>query len=342
VNWKKLSIIVVVSLVTIIVVIPAAVVTPFINSEPVENYQTKEQQIEESAKEEIEEEEYVVSVFRSQQQKVDDIPLEKYVAGVVASEMPADFELEALKAQALAARTYVVKHILYGEEVPQGGQITDTVQHQVYNSEEELKKIWGADFTWKMEKINQAVAETKGEILTYEGELIEPAFFSTSNGYTENAEDYWSNALPYLKSVPSPWDVESPKFQEQAYFTVQELEEKLGVDFSKADNDIANITRTKSDRVKSITIAGKEFSGREVREALGLRSSDFTIQRKGDHFIFKTEGYGHGVGMSQYGANGMAKEGKTYKEILTYYYQGVEIIDMGSEPDRFLALKREV
>ncbi len=344
-NWKKLSLISVLSLVAMIVVIPSLVVIPYISSsETTENYQTndKDAEVDVSGSDgRVEEDPYVVSVFRSQQQKVDDVPLEKYVAGVVASEMPADFEPEALKAQALAARTYVVKHVLNGEKVPEGGQITDTVQHQVYKSEEELKKQWGEDFDWKMQKIKEAVEATQGEILTYEGNPIEPAFFSTSNGYTENAEDYWTNPIPYLKSVPSPWDEASPKFESQAIFTLEEAASKLGVSITSKGNAITNLTRTESDRVKTVTIGGKEFTGREVREALDLRSSDFTVELKGDHLVFQTEGYGHGVGMSQYGANGMAKEGKTYKEIVTYYYKGAEVTNIGSDPERVTALKRE-
>jgi len=215
------------------------------------------------------------------------------------------------------------------------------VQHQVYKSEEELKELWKGDYEWKMKKIKEAVQATKGEILTYEGNPIEPAFFSTSNGYTENAEDYWQNPIPYLKSVASPWDVESPKFEDQAIFTLAEAGSKLGVTIPNDPNTITNLTRTKSDRVKTVTIAGKQFTGRAVREALDLRSNDFTIEIKDNHIIFQTEGYGHGAGMSQYGANGMAKEGKTYKESLTYYYKGTEVSNIGADPARVTALKKE-
>ncbi|WP_174496697.1 stage II sporulation protein D [Salirhabdus euzebyi] len=339
-------------LLTIVVIIPAAIVTPFINAGDDETYQTPTDEVRDLEEPTLEDE-YVVSVFRSQQKTVDDVPLEQYVTGVVASEMPADFELEALKAQALAARTYVVKHVLNeGEQQGEEGQITDTVQHQVYKSEEELKRIWGSDYNWKINKIKKAVAATQGEILTYNGEPITPAFFSTSNGYTENAEDYWTNPIPYLKSVASPWDEESPKFKEQKILTLQEVEQKLN-EFIKnqlsSDNLVSLATnseakvvsRTSSDRVKEVSVGGITLTGRNVREALDLRSSDFTVTFKDQHYVFTTEGYGHGVGMSQYGANGMAKEGKTYKEIVNYYYTGTEITNIGSDPERVTALKRE-
>ncbi|MEG6575443.1 MAG: stage II sporulation protein D [Caldibacillus debilis] len=269
-----------------------------------------------------------VSVYRTGEKKVEEIPFEQYVAGVVASEMPADFEKEALKAQSVAARTYLVKNLLAGkkEGIPEGADIGDSVLDQVYKNDEELKKIWGKDYQWKINKIRQAVYETRGKIIVYGSQPITPAYFSTSNGYTENAEDYWSNEIPYLKSVKSPWDSESPKFAYETVIPIKEFEEKLGV--TLASGEVGKIlSLTPGRRVKKVQIAGKEFTGREIREKLNLRSTDFQWTREGDHIVIRTKGYGHGVGMSQYGANGMAKEGKTYEEIIKYYYRGVEIAD---------------
>ncbi|KAB8126761.1 stage II sporulation protein D, partial [Gracilibacillus oryzae] len=182
-----------------------------------------------------------------------------------------------------------------------------------------------SDYHWKMDKITEAVAATQGEIITYNKEPITPAFFSTSNGYTENSEDYWQNELPYLKIVESPWDEElSPKFLNQIILTANEVQQKLGVNLSANVQDF-QITRTDSNRVETATIAGTAFSGREIREKLNLPSNDFTITRKNDHFVFTTKGYGHGVGMSQYGANGMALEGKNYQDIISYFYKGTAI-----------------
>ena len=156
-----------------------------------------------------------VSVYRTAKDEVEEIPLEKYVLGVVASEMPADFEEEALKAQALSARTVIVKQLLSDTEMGllKGADIGDTEQYQVYKNEEELKEQWGLNYQKNLQKVSEAVYETRGQIITYENEPITAAYFSTSNGYTENSESYWSNPYPYLKSVASPWDLESPKFE---------------------------------------------------------------------------------------------------------------------------------
>jgi len=268
-----------------------------------------------------------VAVHRVSAQKIENVPLEEYVVGVLAMEMPAEFELEALKAQALAARTYVVRQMLSDQKlkVPNGADVSDTVSHQVYKNNEELKVQWKGDYDWKIEKIRQAVNETQGQIITFNGEPIDAVFYSTSNGYTEDSENVWKNEVPYLKSVESPWDVNTEKFHSQVNMPVSEFESKLGIKLGNG-NDIGKITsRTKSNRVASVEVGGKTFTGVQVRDALGLRSSDFSWERKGSHIVIQTKGYGHGVGMSQYGADGMAKEGKSYKDIVTHYYQGVEI-----------------
>lgn len=266
---------------------------------------------------------FSVAVKRTNTGEIEEVPLEKYVMSVVASEMPADFELEALKAQAVAARTYIVNHLLRQQD--EDFVITDTEEHQVYKNEEELKMTWGSDYHWKIDKVKEAVIATKGEIITYQSEPITPTFFSMSNGYTEDAENYWGNDLPYLKSVESKWEINHPKFTEQRIISLDEINQQLNLSLSNHTKIPIEIKRTKTNRVSEVSIAGNTFTGREVREKLGLRSNDFTIQQKNDHFIFTTKGFGHGVGMSQYGANGMAEEGKTYEEILAYYYQGIEI-----------------
>ncbi|WAA12159.1 stage II sporulation protein D [Fervidibacillus halotolerans] len=270
-----------------------------------------------------------VSVYRSRLDKVEQLPIEQYVVGVVASEMPANFEEEALKAQSLAARTYIIKQLVNDHKVAllKGADVDDTQAHQVYKSIEELKKQWGTDYFTNIEKIRQAVYETKDEIIVYDNAPIHVSYFSTSNGFTENAEDYWKTAFPYLKSVESPWDIQSPKFNDTKVIQVSEFEKKLNIQIT--DEQIGEIIAlTEGKRVAKVKIGKKEFTGREIREKLGLNSTDFTWERKGDEIVIQTKGYGHGVGMSQYGANGMAKEGKTYTEILKYYYEGVEITDV--------------
>lgn len=268
-----------------------------------------------------------VAVYRTAQEFVEKLPLEEYVVGVVASEMPADFEKEALKAQALTARTYMVKRLMLDgdKDLPKDADVGDTEFYQVYKSKEELKKLWGSDYDWKLAKVQEAVEETASKILTYEGAPIDASFFSTSNGYTENSGAVWLNTLPYLKSVESPWDKQSPKFNGQKVISVAEFEKKLGVQVSNG-SEIGKVTeRTEGKRIATVDINGKKIAGIEIRDKLGLMSTDFTWERKGNNIIINTRGYGHGVGMSQYGANGMAKEGREYSEIVRYYYQGVEI-----------------
>lgn len=264
-----------------------------------------------------------VSIKRTESDEVEKVPLEQYVISVVASEMPADFNKEALKAQAVAARTYIIQH-LNQQDDPET-IITDSTEHQVYKNETELQEQWGKDFEEKMNKIKSAVLATEGEVITYNDEPITPTFFSMSNGYTEDAEAYWGNELPYLKSVESQWEMELPNFQEQVIFSYNELSEKLNIPIQVGQKVHLAMSRTNSNRVAELKIDDQTFSGKEIREKLGLRSSDFSIKQQNDHFVFTTKGYGHGVGMSQYGANGMAEDGKSYNDILNHYYQDVQI-----------------
>lgn len=264
-----------------------------------------------------------VMVQRTDSEEVEEVPLEEYVVSVVASEMPADFAEEALKAQAVAARTYIIHHLQ--QQGDEETVITDSTEHQVYKNEAELQESWGSDFHWKMEKVTAAVLATEGEIITYDEEPITPTFFSMSNGYTEDAENYWGNALPYLKSVESKWEESHPDFMEQTVFTFAELSEKLGIPLQIGEKVDITMSRTNSNRVAQLQVNDQTFSGKDIRDKLALRSNDFSIKQQNDHLIFTTKGYGHGVGMSQHGANGMAEEGKSYQDILHYYYQDVDI-----------------
>ncbi|MEC1635925.1 stage II sporulation protein D [Bacillus mojavensis] len=282
-----------------------------------------------------------IPVYRTANQSVEDIPLEEYVIGVVASEMPATFEPEALKAQALAARTFIVRLMVSNSavEAPKGSLVDDTQMFQVYKSKPELKKQWGADYEAKLKRITDAVASTQGKILTYNNQPIEASFFSTSNGYTENAESYWTSAIPYLKSVKSSWDKKSPKYKATRTFTVAQFEQKLGVQLN-GSNTVGEITgETPGHQVATAVINGKKLKGRDIREKLGLNSADFEWKRNGDTITITTKGFGHGVGMSQYGANFMAKEGKTVDEIVKYYYQGTQISTADSFLNKYMAKK---
>ena len=283
------------------------------------------------------------AVYRSSLSKIEEIPLEDYLVGVVASEMPADFHIEALKAQALTARTYIVRQLTgkgNHSGLPKGAEVGDTIMDQVYSSDDQLKKEWGAAYSTNRKKILDAVRATSGQIITYNGQPIDASFFSTSNGYTENSEDYWSSALPYLRSVPSPWDVSSPKFNNQTIIPVADFEAKLGIQLNAGSSSIGEILgRTAGNRIAKVDFSGKILTGKQIREKLGLTSSDFTWVRDGNSIIIHTKGYGHGVGMSQYGANGMAAEGKTYEQIVKYYYKGVQITSTQNTLALITALK---
>lgn len=324
---KKRSIIVtIILLLTVLLVLPSLIVLPLNHEHASEAKQTPKK---DSVQKIIPLSASVpVSVYRAEDKSVDHISLDDYLVGVVACEMPAKFEIEALKAQTLAARTYVINRLLNKSSgLPDGAEVIDTTADQVYKSKAELKQLWGSDYDWKIKKIEQAVTETEDQIITYQGQIIQtPSFFSTSDGYTENAENYWETKIPYLKSVPSPWDKTSPKYEKTTTLSVAKVDAALGVQLPQQDGAVGKVTKwTTGKQVGSILIDGKTFTGREVREKLGLPSADFRMVRNGTDVEITTKGYGHGVGMSQYGANGLAKEGKNYKQIIKYYYTGVEI-----------------
>lgn len=275
-----------------------------------------------------------ISVYRTIEKKVEVVPIEEYITGVISAEMPADFEIEALKAQAMAARTYMIRRLAEKNfsDVPEGAHVTDTEQHQVYMDSQQQKERWGRDYDWKIQKIRQAVIETQGQVLTFEGRPIDATFFSTSNGFTENSEEYWTQEIPYLRSVQVPWDKQSPKYEGVQTFTFKQLEEKLGMKLaaqaSTGDKAIKITEKTTGKRIAKLQIGDQILTGRSFREKLNLPSSAFDVKVAQDGTIqITTFGYGHGVGMSQWGANGMAKEGKTAADIVKYFYQGIAIED---------------
>ncbi|MNU68986.1 Amidase enhancer precursor [compost metagenome] len=279
-----------------------------------------------------------VRVYLSKTGMVETIPLEEYVAGVLAAEMPATFELEALKAQAIAARTFIVRRLTDGDVsgVPGGAaNVTDTVAHQAYLSRAALAK-WKTDGEAdKLAKIKKAVQDTTGTIMTYQGKPITASFFSASSGYTENSEEYWNQKIPYLRSVASPWDAKlDPTYKETVTLKLSSVFHKLGLGQPSVPVSAQNgntgglfkiLSSTTGHRVKEAEIGGSKFSGREIREKLGLRSSQFRFDIVGDEVKITTFGYGHGVGMSQWGANGMAREGYTVTQILRHYYTGISL-----------------
>lgn len=253
--------------------------------------------------------------------KISEMELEEYIVGVVAAEMPASFSMEALKAQAVASRSYAIYKI--NNSRGDYDVVTD-VSNQSYITVLEMQKKWGNDFDKYYEKVKEAVESTKGEVLTYNGEVIEAFYFAMSNGYTEDAELVFSQNLDYLESVKSSYDNETLKnFLVTTNFSKEDFCQKLKISCNQIT--IKNIKKSSSNRVNEITINDKVFKGTEVRKLLGLRSTDFEINVTNTISI-TTKGYGHGVGMSQYGANGMASEGKNYQEILNYYYKNVKLM----------------
>ena len=264
-----------------------------------------------------------VRVKREKNENIEQIELEDYIVGVLAGEMPVSFHIEALKAQAVASRSYVLKRMEYNKD--NDYDVVDSVNNQVYLDNDYLKQRWGSKYEENISKLKKAVSETKSQYVEYEGEIADALFFSTSNGFTENSEDIFNNKIPYLRSVESVWDEEtSPVFKDQKQYKTTDFFNLL--DIEQSDNlEIKVVKNSESGRILKILINGVEMKGSEVRTKLALRSTDFEIEENDGKIVIKTSGYGHGVGMSQYGALGMAKEGYKYDEILKHYYQGTTI-----------------
>lgn len=266
----------------------------------------------------VKEKETMVTVYRSNGTIIT-ISLEEYLIGVVGSEMPASFNSEALKAQSIVARTYALK------QMETGKVLTDTTSTQVYKDNVQLKMMWGSDYYKYYTKVKEAVDSTKGLVITYNDKYIDAVYHSTSNGFTVDAVDVWGNSIPYLKSVSSTWDMYASSYLRETMKNISDINKILGITID-ANSEIKIISRDSNGRIKTISIDGKTYTGVQLRNLLGLRSTDFDIEINMDHIIFTTRGYGHGVGMSQYGANGMAKEGFNYSQIITHYYSGVKIV----------------
>ena len=259
----------------------------------------------------------MVTVYRSNG-TIQQIELEEYLIGVVAAEMPASFSEEALKVQAIIARTYTLRLIAANKV------LTDTTSTQVYKDNNQLKNLWGTSYNTYYNKIKKAVDSTKGMKITYNGNLIEALYFSCSNGQTEDSINVWGNSYSYLKSVDSKWDVGTTAYLKDTNYNYDNLSKILGTNIDSSTLISVNNKNT-SNRVASITVNNKTYTGVEFRNLLGLRSADFDIEIISSGIKITTRGYGHGVGLSQYGANEMAKLGYTYLQIIKHYYSGVTI-----------------
>ena len=264
-----------------------------------------------------------IRVKRLNKDTIERIPLEVYITGVLAGEMPIDFDLEALKAQAVASRSYALKRIEYNKD--KDYDVVDSVMNQVYLDDDYLHTAWGNNYIKNINKLRTAVNETIDEYLEYDNEVIDALFFSTSNGYTEDSGNIFNFTVPYLISVESPWDKEvSSAYTGTKKMSLQEFYDKLALPYDKNLN-IDILKRSNTNRILLLKINNIEFKGTDVYNKLSLKSTDFKISLYGDYVIITTTGYGHGVGMSQYGALGMARSGYTYDEILKHYYSNVNI-----------------
>ncbi len=258
-----------------------------------------------------------------------EIALEDFLVGVIAGEMPAAFPLEALKAQAIAARTYIYIHSPLNPKGdksrhPGAAVCCDPNHCQAYLNKACRKEKWGAKTKEYEEKICQAVNETRGQIITYKGLPAEAPYFSTCGGKTESAGELWGSPRPYLISVECPWDKEAPNYQSRASFSLKEIAGLLDATVQEVCA-MRELSKTSGGRVSSLCVGESLLSGSRVRELLGLKSAAFSWEIARDEIVFYVSGYGHGVGMCQFGAGGMAKAGYNYREIIKHYYSGVEI-----------------
>ena len=280
-----------------------------------------------------------IKLLHSETMQIEELNIDEYLYGVVSSEMPANFELEALKAQAVVARTYTIYQIIHNSSKHENADICDNYSCcQAWISKEERFSKWTseeAESNWN--KIVQAVNETKGKIVTYNSQPINAFFHANSGGVTESSLNIWGGIdYPYLKSVETSGEEGYTQYASEVILNKQELLEKVQtqyedceIDFDKQDS-IEILEYTSSGRVKTIKIGNKEIAGTEARTLLGLKSTNFEVAIDGENIIFSVTGYGHGVGMSQTGADSLAKQGLKYEEIIKHFYTNVEIIDVNS------------
>ncbi|MGL5714088.1 MAG: stage II sporulation protein D [Paraclostridium sp.] len=276
-----------------------------------------------------------IKVYNHKKGQVEQLDIEKYLCGVLAGEMSTSFNIEALKAQAVAARTFTIYHKEDGKKHDNAVVCTDFSHCQEYKSEEELLKLNGKDWMENSySKIQKAINETKGQVIVYENKPILPLYFSTSSGTTENSEEVFSSEYPYLRSVESPYDKNAPKFASNVKIsnsefikTINSVYPKSKISENNLSNQIKILSRSEGGSVEKIKIGSIEIEGVDVRKLFKLNSANFELKFNEEYIDIVVKGYGHGVGMSQWGAEGMANEGHLYYEILTHYYTNTDIKD---------------
>lgn len=279
-----------------------------------------------------------IKVYLTKEKKMITLSLEEYVRGVVCGEMPAEYNIEALKAQAVAARTFAMAHMeVYGGKKyskAKGADVTDDINCQVYMDKNKRLNSWNKKYEGKYwNKITEAVQATEGQVLKYNGKLVmEPYYFAVSSGRTEDSVQVFGDSEPYLKSVVSSGEEDAPKYKTEtkiSYGTfideIKGVYKDLDINYFNLKSKIKIVSRTSSGAVKEVKIGNETITGNKFRNILQLNSANFNIKFHLTYIEIECIGYGHNVGMSQYGANVMAKNGKQYKDILTYYYQGVSV-----------------
>lgn len=279
-----------------------------------------------------------VRVFIKNENKVIEIDVKEYLLGVLAAEMPATYHEEALKAQAVTAYTYLLYKQAEQKNNPDvtlnGADLSDdSSTHQGYITANARQEKWGDKTETYEKKLTEAIDAVSGKVITFEGKPIIAAFHAVNSGVTQSAKTVWGGEVAYLQSVTSVGDKLSPDCTKTVAFKATELSEMLtsleNCELSgEAENWIGKIETTSSGYVSDIEIGGETYSGLKVRDAIGLRSAVFTCEYKNGNFHFTTSGYGHGVGLSQYGADYMARQGSRWEEIIKHYYTGVEIENM--------------
>ena len=274
-----------------------------------------------------------IQLYLGAEQKVVNLKISEYIIGVVAAEMSAENNVEALKAQALAAYTYAYRKHLQNKQTKNDYDLTDDSKlDQRYIDKEERKTKWGSNYEEFEKKINSAVEAVKNKVIVYNNEPILAVYHSVSPGKTESSKNVWGSDCPYLQSENSVGDLLCPDFYSEVVVEKEEFIKKL-TDLGAVPKDdsttfIGENNKSEAGMVLTIELCGKSFSGAEIREAFELKSAAFDVVLKNDNFVFSVSGHGHGVGMSQYGANYMAQQGSDYKEIITSYYRGCEIVDI--------------
>lgn len=325
----------------IILILGICFLIPLICVYKFDNKETLSSSIEENVNnKEVNEYDYkeynTIKLLHSSTGEIQEIKLDEYLYGVVSSEMPANFEIEALKAQAIVARTYTMYKIINVSKHENANICDDSKCCQAWISKQDRLNKWDEEereSNWN--KIVQAIEETKGKIVTYDNKPINAFFHANSGGITEEPINVWGGSgYPYLQAVATSGEENYSQYSSEVILTKNELENKIKEKYSDFEIDwneeksIQVLEYTDGNRVKTIKIGNKNLAGVEVRTIIGLKSANFEVNIENENVKFAVKGYGHGVGMSQTGANSMAKEGKNYEEIIKHFYVGVEIKDM--------------